>query len=225
MQDGHRMLCLVGDDGKVKTFANNPCEGYLVVRKGYEHPELVVKLLNYTYDYTRFSEHKNDEDCLEFEDPYGGYIYSRSLGPVGINFDYFDAIYRATDDIKAYLDGKEVDTFPWIITCGEYCKSMIEKMDSDDWENISHVEATQYYGRCVAGEVMEETESDTVYPVFYGVTSSMQTMWESLSKMESETMLKIVTGEKPVEYFDEFASTWKTAGGDVITQEVAEAIK
>ena len=48
---------------------------------------------------------------------------------------------------------------------------------------------------------------------------------ESLSKMESETMLKIVTGEKPVEYFDEFASTWKTAGGDVITQEVAEAIK
>ena len=131
----------------------------------------------------------------------------------------------ATDDIKAYLDGKEVDTFPWIITCGEYCKSMIEKMDSDDWENISHEEATQYYGRCVAGEVMEETESDTVYPVFYGVTSSMQTMWESLSKMESETMLKIVTGEKPVEYFDEFASTWKTAGGDVITQEVAEAIK
>ena len=102
---------------------------------------------------------------------------------------------------------------------------MIEKMDSDDWENISYVEATQYYGRCVAGEVMEETESDTVYPVFYGVTSSMQTMWESLSKMESETMLKIVTGEKPVEYFDEFASTWKTAGGDVITQEVAEAIK
>ena len=53
-------------------------------------------------------------------------------------------------------------------------------MDSDDWENISHVEATQYYGRYVAGEVMEETESDTVYPVFYGVTSSMQTMWESL---------------------------------------------
>lgn len=218
----------VGDDGKVKTFANNPCEGYLVVRKGYEHPELVVKLLNYTYDYTRFSEHKNDEDCLEFEDPYGGLnanIYLRSLGPVGINFDYFDAIYRATDDIKAYLDGKEVDTFPWVITCGEYCKSMIEKMDSDDWENISYVEAAQYYGRCVAGEVMEETESDTVYPVFYGVTSSMQTMWESLSKMESETMLKIVTGEKPVEYFDEFASTWKTAGGDVITQEVAEAIK
>ena len=187
-----------------------------------------MKLLNYTYDYTRFSEHKNDEDCLEFEDPYGGLnanIYLRSLGPVGINFDYFDAIYRATDDVKAYLDGKEVDTFPWVITCGEYCKSMIEKMDSDDWENISYAEAAQYYGRYVAGEVMEETESDTVYPVFYGVTSSMQTMWESLSKMESETMLKIVTGEKPVEYFDEFASTWKTAGGDVITQEVAEAIK
>ena len=111
----------VGDDGKVKTFANNPCEGYLVVRKGYEHPELVVKLLNYTYDYTRVSEHKNDEDCLEFEDPYGGLnanIYLRSLGPVGINFDYFDAIYRATDDVKAYLDGKEVDSVPWVITCG-----------------------------------------------------------------------------------------------------------
>jgi putative aldouronate transport system substrate-binding protein len=72
--------------------------------------------------------------------------------------------------------------------------------------------------------VLKENPVNVVYPVFFGVTASMQTKWESLSKLESETMLKIITGEQPLEHFDEFVSTWKSAGGDAITQEVVESI-
>lgn len=213
-----------GEDGKVTMFTGNPSENYLVVRKGYEHPEVLVKMLNYTYDYTRFSEHKNEEECLEFENPYDGAIYLRSLGPISINLDYFDAINRAYDDITSYLDGNEVDTFPWVIQSAELAGAAMEKMENGQIADISIYEMLSYYGRCLAGKVLEENEVNVIYPAFFDVTDSMQTKWESLSKMESETMLKIITGEQPVDYFDTFVSTWKSAGGDTITQEVNDSV-
>lgn len=213
-----------GEDGKVTMFTNNPSENYLVVSKDFEHPELLIKLLNYTYDYTRFSEHKNDEDCLEFEPPYDDAIYPRSLGPIGINLDYFDAYNRAYDDIVDYLAGEEVDTFPWVIQTADLAAGAIEKLENDQVEDISAYEMIMYYSRCVAGELLKNTEVDVVYPCFFGVTESMQTKWKSLSKLESETMLKIITGEQPLESFDEFVSTWKSAGGDTITEEVIESV-
>lgn len=213
-----------GEDGKVTMFTNNPSENYLVVRKDFEHPELLVKMLNYTYDYTRFSEHKNDEECLEFEAPYDSAIYLRSLGPISVNLDYFDAINRAYDDITAYQAGEEVDTFPWVIQSAELAGAAMEKLESGQVADIGIYEMISYYGRCLAGEVLKENPVNVVYPVFFGVTASMQTKWESLSKLESETMLKIITGEQPLEHFDEFVSTWKSAGGDAITQEVVESI-
>lgn len=181
-------------------------------------------MLNYTYDYTRFSEHKNEDECLEFENPYDSAIYLRSLGPISVNLDYFDAIDRAYDDITAHQAGEEVDTFPWVIQSAELAGAAMEKLESGQVADIGIYEMISYYGRCLAGQVLKENPVNVVYPVFFGVTASMQTKWESLSKLESETMLKIITGEQPLDYFDEFASTWKSAGGDTITQEVIESI-
>ena len=47
----------------------------------------------------------------------------------------------------------------------------------------------------------------------------------TLEKMEQEMLLKIITGEKPVDYFDEFVETWNKTGGEQITEEVNQAIK
>ncbi len=46
-----------------------------------------------------------------------------------------------------------------------------------------------------------------------------------LVKLEDEAFLKIVTGQKNLNYFDEFVATWKKTGGSDITKEVTEAIK
>ena len=37
--------------------------------------------------------------------------------------------------------------------------------------------------------------------------------------------LQIITGEKPLDYFDEFVEQWKKLGGDTLTQEVQDIIK
>jgi len=63
-----------------------------------------------------------------------------------------------------------------------------------------------------------------VDPVFYNQTETMKLKWATLVKMEEETMLKILTNQENIDYFDKFVKDWKAAGGDQITQEVNAAI-
>ena len=36
--------------------------------------------------------------------------------------------------------------------------------------------------------------------------------------------LKIITGEEDIDYFDEFVETWNALGGDILIQEVRQAV-
>ena len=40
-----------------------------------------------------------------------------------------------------------------------------------------------------------------------------------LDKMEAEAYYRIITGEKPIDYFDEFVQKWYSSGGDILTKE------
>ena len=77
----------------------------------------------------------------------------------------------------------------------------------------------------LCASLVAETEVNRVMPVFFGSTQSMALKWPTLEKMEQEMLLKIITGEKPVDYFDEFVETWNKTGGEQITEEVNQAIK
>jgi putative aldouronate transport system substrate-binding protein len=52
----------------------------------------------------------------------------------------------------------------------------------------------------------------------------MKTRWASLEKLEQQAVLKIIVGEADVSSFDDFVASWTSAGGDIITEEVNEAI-
>ena len=56
------------------------------------------------------------------------------------------------------------------------------------------------------------------------MTDSMVARWTSLEKMENEMMLAIITGEKDIDYFDEFVKQWKSLGGDEIMEEAAQIV-
>ena len=47
-------------------------------------------------------------------------------------------------------------------------------------------------------------------------------MMPTLKQYQDDTIIKIITGEKPVEYFDEFVAEWQRLGGEKITREVNE---
>lgn len=212
-------ICPVGADGKVTMFTGNPNSGYAVVRKGFEHPELVVKLANMQFDYSRYEE-KDDEAYKELAD----YSELNAGGTIlDINIDYYDAFPRSSKKVVDALESG--DTSPLnrhdmgtYVNSKKYLDSLAngEEPTSAGWAS---------YNSMTAASLVAETEVNKVTPVFFGSTKSMPLKWPTLDKMEQEMMLKIITGEKPVDYFDEFVTEWNKTGGEQITEEVNQAIK
>ncbi len=42
---------------------------------------------------------------------------------------------------------------------------------------------------------------------------------EELKKIQEEAFVLIITGDKPLDYYDEYMETWKASGGDILTEE------
>ena len=212
-------ICPVGADGKVTMFTGNPNSGYAVVRKGFEHPELIVKLANMQFDYSRYEE-KDDEAYKELAD----YSELNAGGTIlDINIDYYDAFPRSSKKVVDALESG--DTSPLnrhdmgtYVNSKKYLDSLAngEESTSAGWAS---------YNSMAAASLVAETEVNKVTPVFFGSTKSMPLKWPTLDKMEQEMLLKIITGEKPVDYFDEFVTEWNKTGGEQITEEVNQAIK
>ena len=73
---------------------------YVVVRKGYEHPEIVAKYVSAIFDQSRYA---NDSAAREVND-YFSINVDPTARPLNINVDYEDALYRTTEHIQAALD-------------------------------------------------------------------------------------------------------------------------
>ena len=133
---------------------------YVVVRKGYEHPEIVAKYVSAIFDQSRYA---NDASARELND-YFSINVDPTARPLNINVDYEDALYRTTEHIQAALD-KTLDV-----------------------SELSGLEKS-YYDK----------------------------------ELEKEAFLQIISGEKPVDYFDTFVVEWYANGGKELTEQVQNA--
>ena len=61
--------------------------------------------------------------------------------------------------------------------------------------------------------------SNTKLPI---TTASQPQYWESLETLRKMTYVQIITGEKPVDAFDDFVKQWNEMGGAKITEEANE---
>ncbi|WP_438349799.1 ABC transporter substrate-binding protein [Paenibacillus sp. FA6] len=209
---------IISKDGsdKIIAYTQNPAGEFYVVRKGFEHPELLPKIASALND-KLVREDLNYEPVVDFTK--GGFDGGK---PLGIMINFNDATAQMYKDLKATVDGeKEVDTLTLDDRTSynnivEYLKDPT-KADANQWSG--------YTSRMVAAKLMAETKIDEVNPVFFGQTKSMKLKWTNLVKLEDETFLKIVTGQESLDYFDSFVNTWNKTGGSEITNEIAEAIK
>ncbi|MDE6357832.1 MAG: extracellular solute-binding protein [Eubacteriales bacterium] len=206
------------ENGELKMFTGNPNSSYLVVRKGFEHPEILIKLANIQYDLSEYDENK--EDLKELNDykkmNVGGSILET-------NIDYFDGLIVRGLRIKEAVDKGDTSNLSRTdISLYEDCKNYVDKLKNG--EEITPVEWANYMSLIEAPNAVAQANIKEINPIFFGNTSSMSLKWPTLSKLEQEMYLKIITGEKPVDYFDEFVETWKKTGGDEITEEVNQAI-
>ena len=74
---------------------------YVVVRKGYEHPEIVMKIISVLFDYTRYEA----KDAREVNE-YFALNVDPTARPLVINVDYNEATYQVTQEIREAIAGK-----------------------------------------------------------------------------------------------------------------------
>ncbi len=205
---------LISTDGSgITTYCSqNPGYKYVVVRKGYKHPELVVKQLSALFDYAM-----NDlTDTTEMEQYFQQNV-DPTARPLAINVDYNNALMRCYEGIQDVMAGKRSEDTLTLVERAYYqsCKLYMESPELtgvDEWAAYSsRIEACSL----IANGNVKKKES-----LFFGTTETMKSEWWKLKVKEQNAFLQIITGEKDISYFEQFVSEWNNEGGNAITQEV-----
>jgi len=192
---------------------------YLVIRKGYPHPEAALKLLNaFTKIERNVDTDEQDLHALNETAEQMG-VQLRNYYPFDLLLDHPDAVVRRHDSLVLALEGKTEPELLDVETRRLYDSAILEQ--ESPRKNMEAWSASQAY---LLGGAVSKTSQTMKQSLFFGTTPTMSERWDELRKLEQETYLKIITGELPVEAFDRFAADWKASGGDRITREVAGAI-
>lgn len=208
-------------DGQTSFASQNPNDKYVVVRKGYKHPEIVMKIVSVLFDDLRYDE----EDVREMERYYQDNV-DPTARPLAINVDYKDALMRCYDSLKDAIQGrKKLEDLgllegAYYISCSKYLDRKKDTSAQKSWEDWA-----AYASRMTACSVLRKGQTRQVKSLFFGETKTMKSNWWRLEELEKKAYLEIVTGQKPLSYFDEFVKEWNRQGGEKIRGEVAQELK
>ena len=208
-----------GPDGKINAINTKSYGGFVVVRKGYEHPEIAMKIVNVNSEYSMQDKSDAAKEILENQSiAYFNWPLYCQVQP-GNNAElmtqHVEAVMNGSADVPT-LSTEELGYYESAVRYQE-AEAAGQKADSADY--------SQYVSRIVAMNRMIDEPANFLTPAFFETTDTMKTRWASLEKIEMQAILKIIVGEEDLDYFDQFVSEWTGAGGDIITEEVNEAIR
>lgn len=210
-------LIATEESGLTSYHTQNPSSKYIVVRKGYEYPEIACKIVSVLFDYLRY----NDRDNQEIVDYYKENV-DPTARPFAINVDYNNALQICYGELNHVFAGdKSADDLNVLeYSYYEACESYLK-----DAENASAEDWAAYASRITACKILNDGRTNKVESLYFGETETMVTDWWSLENLESDTYLKIVTGESSLDEFDRFVENWYQNGGETITKEVRAEIE
>lgn len=204
----------VNEEGKLTAPENDPLAGIVIVSKEYDHPEAIVKCLNVGYDSLRGNGEAGAESYEQWNEHSPGIGWNAM--PIPIAVDYNNAIEVIRDDIMNAVEADDVSV-------------MKSKGFEADFERVQYELANprkdinaylSYQSRIVGAEAAMDPNLELIPSAFFGTTDTMATKWTNLQKLETETLLQIVMGEKPVDEFDQFVEQWYALGGQEILDEI-----
>lgn len=207
-------------DNKVNVTHSNANGGYMVVRKGYSNPEVVVKLLNLFFDDIA-NNGKLAEEAPEVE-AYISQGVDNSARPFQVEVNSYTSLLDDYADIKNCLEGnitmdqvKTAESRSIVESIGRYLENP-EAAEVTDWARCT--------SRMGGIELIESLTKNNQFqwedPIYCRTTKTMKKNGANLGKMEEEVFVGIVTGAKPLEAFDQFVADWKAQGGEKITAEI-----
>lgn len=209
-------LIATDSDGTTSYHSQNPCYKYVVVRKGYEHPEIAAKMISVMFDKVRF-------DCTDSEEFKNYYQLNvePTARPLSINVDYNNALSICYRNIDATISGRknpdslELLERSFYDACSEYIKNA----------NKTSTQWAAYMSRIKACSLIAQDNIKVVDSLYFKTTDTMKSHWWRLKAKEKEAYLKIISGEEDISYFDTFVKEWNEQGGQIITSEVSQSMK
>lgn len=185
---------------------------YVVVRKGYEHPEIVAKYISVIFDYSRY----DDKEANEVNE-YFSLNVDPTARPLNINVDYRDTLYQTTENIRNALNKEKPSSSLTGLEKSYYrtCKAYLDG-------NLTTANAwAAYTSRITAVGTLVDLNFKSRQPL--PLSGEGLKVGEDLLKLEQQTFIQIVCGEKTVGYFDTFVKEWYAAGGKDFPQKARTA--
>ncbi len=213
--DWQPYLIATASDGTTSYHSQNPCYKYVVVRKGYEHPEIAAKMISVMFDKARY-------DCTDSEEfaQYYQLNVEPTARPLSINVDYNNALSICYRNISASLSGRKNPDSLELLERSYYdaCSAYIKNSES------TSTQWAAYMSRIKACSLITQDNIKVVDSLYFKTTDTMKSRWWRLKDKEKEAYLKIISGEEDISYFDTFVEEWSRQGGETITEEVRESI-
>ena len=189
---------------------------YVVVRKGYEHPEIVMKILSVLFDYSRYEAEDADE-----VNSYFALNVDPTARPLMINVDYNEATYMVTKHIREALyspgnaktreDLSAIEA-SYFDACKEYLEAEVPSVEA--W--------AAYKSRISAVGLLVDANYRAPEKKYRGDGDGE--IPQTLRSLEKKAFIQIIMGKKPVSSFDSFVEEWYRKGGDSLTERVRKGI-
>ncbi|AZN40321.1 type 2 periplasmic-binding domain-containing protein [Paenibacillus albus] len=226
-----KAYALLSEDGKLNVGSSPTPGGFVVVRKGFEHPELAIQLMNLSTEFA-------DKSIPELKPVYEKYDKAVTVA-VAKHAQYVDlsiadpaAIYNQQKKYDDILAGKADESILLENEKGGLdqikaeMKTPLETVlaGNPDKDTLSAAISNHigYLAYMNAMNVVTKNESNIVVTpnVYSGQTATMKTKWTDLQTLQKQAYLKIILGSESLDSFDKFVNDWKAKGGDQITQEI-----
>lgn len=194
--DWQPYLIQTSDDGSTSYHSQNPCYKYVVVRKGFEHPEIAAKIISVMFDSARY-----DSNALQEFIYYYQQNVEPTARPISINVDYNNALSICYDKIDKALKGEsdpdklELLEKSYYDACSSYIsntgKNYIESsaQGSDNTLERRNATSTQwaaYVSRITACRLLSEGNIRVVNSMYFKTTDTMKTRWWRLKEKEKK---------------------------------------
>lgn len=211
-------LTPLAEDGSYPAFYAANTGYFFVVRKGYEHPEAAFKVVNLQAEFEAPSD-DIDTGYLTYSDQPELNVIWGAVWPLQPGFTRPDWLtFHATNVQNALESGNPDSLSPYERNVYRTVEALESgEVNSNDWGV-----ATAW----TRGIPLLDDERIVPHREVYQAETIVadNRIWPTMVKREDETMLRILTGQLPVDTFDSFTQEWDQLGGAEILAAVQEAV-
>ncbi|GHU71009.1 hypothetical protein FACS1894184_17260 [Clostridia bacterium] len=225
-------------DGKFIPKDETVTPGGQVISSKCANPEAVLKAMNLLTDL----ELRNPE----FEDlrqkylvPMEGISEQRTNSPFMSTLFQVQGRILTAQNINDYKATGVLTLDPVVANNVDYIKGAYDYINNNtlaDWyANKDESEIDKYiyqyvghWAHDVVGNLYIDADAAGVYSEklrgFVGTVEAQEDFGAMVDDLQVTTFMQIISGDRPVDYFDEFVTQWNKLGGDEITKQVNESV-